>query len=192
MLWALVKFLSWIWVPLDLEHRCSESSWVKQPSHKKHTWYMFTAKWILAQKLRIPRKQFTDHMKLKKMEDQTVDALVLLKMEKKILMGRRTGTKSRAGTEEKVIQRLSHLGNHPICSHQTQSLLLMPRSACWQEPDMDVSRKALPSARALLIQMRKLAANHWTPMEELEKGLKKLKGFATPQEEQQYQPTRSP
>jgi hypothetical protein len=30
-----------------------------------------------------------------------------------------------------------------------------------------------------------------TPMEELWDGLKELKGFATPQEEQQYQPTRS-
>jgi hypothetical protein len=29
-------------------------------------------------------------------------------------------------------------------------------------------------------------------MEELEKGLKELKGFATPQEEQQYQPARAP
>jgi hypothetical protein len=29
-------------------------------------------------------------------------------------------------------------------------------------------------------------------MEELEKGLKKLKRFATPHEEQQYQPTRPP
>jgi hypothetical protein len=29
-------------------------------------------------------------------------------------------------------------------------------------------------------------------MEEVEKGLKELKGFMTPQEEQQYQPTRSP
>jgi len=29
-----------------------------------------------------------------------------------------------------------------------------------------------------------------SPMEELEKGLKEMKGFATPQEEQQYQPTR--
>jgi hypothetical protein len=29
-------------------------------------------------------------------------------------------------------------------------------------------------------------------MEELEKGLKKLKGFATPQEEQKYQLTRTP
>jgi hypothetical protein len=27
-------------------------------------------------------------------------------------------------------------------------------------------------------------------MEELEKGLKKLKGFTTPQEEKEYQPTR--
>jgi hypothetical protein len=27
-------------------------------------------------------------------------------------------------------------------------------------------------------------------MEDLEKGLKELKGFATPKEEQQYQPTR--
>jgi hypothetical protein len=31
-----------------------------------------------------------------------------------------------------------------------------------------------------------------SPTEELEKELKKLKGFATPCEEQQYQPTRSP
>jgi hypothetical protein len=29
-------------------------------------------------------------------------------------------------------------------------------------------------------------------MEELEKGLKELKGFAAPEEEQQYQPTRHP
>jgi hypothetical protein len=29
-------------------------------------------------------------------------------------------------------------------------------------------------------------------MEELEKGMKELKGFATPQEEQQYQTTRHP
>jgi hypothetical protein len=28
------------------------------------------------------------------------------------------------------------------------------------------------------------------PMEELEKGLKEMKGFVTPREKQQYQPTR--
>jgi D-ribose pyranose/furanose isomerase RbsD len=32
-----------------------------------------------AQKFRIPKIQFTDHMKLKKKEDQTVDASVLLR-----------------------------------------------------------------------------------------------------------------
>jgi hypothetical protein len=41
-----------------------------------------------------------------------------------------------------------------------------------------------------------LTANLWIkqgdPMEELEKGLKELKGFATPEEEQQYQPTGTP
>ena len=35
-------------------------------------------KWILAQKLRIPKIQFTDHMKLKKKKDQSVDTLVFL------------------------------------------------------------------------------------------------------------------
>ena len=41
-----------------------------------------------------------------------------------------------------------------------------------------------------------LTVNHLTehgvPTEELGEGLKELKGFATPWEEQQYQPTRSP
>ena len=46
---------------------------------REHTWYIFTEKWILVQKLRIPTKQFTDHMKLKKKEDQSVDILVLLR-----------------------------------------------------------------------------------------------------------------
>jgi hypothetical protein len=39
------------------------------------------------------------------------------------------GTKSRTETEEKAIQRLPHLGIHYICNQQTQTLLLMPRSA---------------------------------------------------------------
>ena len=69
-------------------------------------------------------------MKLKKMEGQNVDTSVLLRTESKILTGGNTGTKSGVGTEEKVIQRLPHLGIHPICSHQTKSLLLMPRSIC--------------------------------------------------------------
>jgi hypothetical protein len=35
-------------------------------SQKKHTWYALSDKWILAPKFRIPKMQFTDHMKLKK------------------------------------------------------------------------------------------------------------------------------
>ena len=36
-------------------------------------------KWILPQKLRIPKIQFTKHMKLKKKEDQNVDTLIVLR-----------------------------------------------------------------------------------------------------------------
>jgi len=39
-------------------------------------------------------------------------------------------TKSVAEMEGKAIQRLPHLGIHPICKQQTQTSLLMPRSAC--------------------------------------------------------------
>ena len=49
--------------------------------------YAVTDKWILAQKLRILKIQFTDHMKLKKKEDQSIDASVLLRRGNKILMG---------------------------------------------------------------------------------------------------------
>jgi hypothetical protein len=40
----------------------------------------------LAPKLGIPKIQFTDHMRLKKKRDQSVDALVLLRKGNKILM----------------------------------------------------------------------------------------------------------
>jgi hypothetical protein len=42
---------------------------------------------MLAQKLRIPKIQFTDHMKLKEKEDQGVDTSVLLRRGNKIPMG---------------------------------------------------------------------------------------------------------
>jgi hypothetical protein len=65
-------------------------------------------------------------MKLKKKENQNVDASVLLTTRNKILMGGNTETKCRAETERKLIQRLTHLGIHLICSHQTQTLLWRP------------------------------------------------------------------
>jgi hypothetical protein len=58
-------------------------------------------------------------MKLKKEEDQNVDTLFLLRMGNKIPMEGVTETMFRAETERRSIQRLSHLGIHPINNHQT-------------------------------------------------------------------------
>jgi hypothetical protein len=55
-----------------------------------------------------------------------------------------TGTKCGTETEGKAIQRLPHREIHPIYSHQTQTLLWMPRSACCQEPVISVSWEDLP------------------------------------------------
>jgi hypothetical protein len=83
------------------------------PIIKEYTWYAFTDKWILAQKLGIPKIQFTDHMELKKKEDQSMSGPVL-RTGNKILTGGNTETKCGAEIEGKAIQRLSHLGIHPI------------------------------------------------------------------------------
>jgi hypothetical protein len=69
-------------------------------------------------------------MTLKKKEEESVDASVLLRRGNKILKGRNMETKCGAETEVKAILRLPHLGIHPINRHQTQTLLQMPRSAC--------------------------------------------------------------
>jgi hypothetical protein len=76
-------------------------------------------------------------MKLKKKEDQSVDASVLLRRGNKII--KKYGDKCGAEIEGKAILRLSHLGIHRIHRHQTQTLLWMPRSACCQNPDVAVS-----------------------------------------------------
>jgi tRNA U34 2-thiouridine synthase MnmA/TrmU len=70
-------------------------------SHKRthNGMYAFTEKWLIAQKFRIPKIQFTDHKK----EDQSVEALVLLRRGKKILTGGNMETKCRAETEGKAI-----------------------------------------------------------------------------------------
>jgi hypothetical protein len=58
---------------------------------------------ILAQNLRIPTIQVTDHMKLNKKEDQSVDASVLLRRGNKIITGGRgregPGQEKRGGGE---------------------------------------------------------------------------------------------
>jgi hypothetical protein len=100
-----------------------------------------------------------------------------------------TGTKIGAETEGKAIQRLSHLGIHPICRHQTQSLLLIPRSACWQELFPERLCQGLKNTDTLQPTIRQSMG---TPMRELGEGLKKLMLFASPYEEKQSQPTRIP
>jgi hypothetical protein len=52
-------------------------------------------KWILAQKFRIPKIQFTDHMKLKKKKDHNMDTSVLLRGGINIPMGIRDKVWSR-------------------------------------------------------------------------------------------------
>jgi hypothetical protein len=69
-------------------------------------------------------------MKLNKKEDQSVVTSVLLRRGNKIPMEGVTETKCEAKTEGMTIQRLPHLGIHPIDNHQNQSLLWMPRRAC--------------------------------------------------------------
>jgi hypothetical protein len=69
-------------------------------------------------------------MKLKRKEDQNVDTLFLLRSGNKISMERVTEIKYGAETEGMTIQRLPHLGIHPINSHQNQTLLGMPTRAC--------------------------------------------------------------
>jgi hypothetical protein len=68
-------------------------------------------------------------MKLKKKEDQSLYTLFLLRMGNKIPMDGVTETKFGAEPEGMTIQRLPHLGFHPINNHQTQTL-----GRCQQEP----------------------------------------------------------
>jgi hypothetical protein len=82
------------------------------PVTKEYTWYALTDKWILTQKLRLPKIQFAKHMKLRK-EDQSVDTSFLLRMGNKIPMEEDTETKFGAETEGRTIQRLLHQGSIP-------------------------------------------------------------------------------
>jgi hypothetical protein len=69
--------------------------------------------------LRTTKIKFTNHMKLKKKENQRVDTPILLRRGNKIPMGCITETKCVAETEGMTIQRLHHLSIHTI---NTQTL----------------------------------------------------------------------
>jgi hypothetical protein len=55
-----------------------------------------------------------------------VDSLILLRRGIKISMEGVTEKKFKGETEGMTIQRLHHLGIHPISKHQIQTLLQMP------------------------------------------------------------------
>jgi hypothetical protein len=68
-------------------------------------------------------------MKIKK-EDQRVNTSFLLRIRNKIPMEGVTEAKFGAETKGWTIQRLPHLGIHPLNSHQIQTLLHMPARFC--------------------------------------------------------------
>jgi hypothetical protein len=79
-----------------------------------HTKSTLTDRWILDQKLRIPKTQLTDHMKLKKKGGQSMDTSALFRKGNKTSMGGETKTKCGAEIEGMAFQRLSQLGIYPI------------------------------------------------------------------------------
>jgi hypothetical protein len=85
---------------------------VTQSQKKPLNMHSLIDKWILAQKLRIPKIQFPKHKKIKK-EDQSVDTLFLLRIGNKIPMEGVTETEFGAETKGWTIQRLLHPGSFP-------------------------------------------------------------------------------
>jgi hypothetical protein len=69
-------------------------------------------------------------MKLMKKKGKSVDTSSLLRMGNKIPMEEVTETKFGAEIKGWTIQRLPHPVIHPIISHQTQTLLLIPARLC--------------------------------------------------------------
>ena len=118
-----------------------------------------------------------------------MDTLVLLSRGNKIPTEGDAETKCGAESEGNTIQRLPHLVIHPIYSYKIQTLLLVPTRTCSLELDIAVTWEALLvhdkyrggySQPAIYLCTR-------SPTGELVKGPKDLKGFAAPQEEQQYE-----
>jgi hypothetical protein len=128
------------------------------------------------------KMQFAKHMKIKEKEGQSMDAWVLLRRGYKIPLSGITETTCEAETEGMTNQRLLHLGIHPINNHQNQTLLWMPTRACWQELDIAVSWEALPVPDKYRrgCSQPSIGWSTGSPVKELEKVSKELKGFAVP------------
>jgi hypothetical protein len=137
---------------------------------------------ILAQKIRILKIQFVKHMKLKKKDDQSVDMSPLLRIGNKTSLEGVTETKFGAEMKGWIIQRLPHLGIHPLISHQMLTLLHTIARFCRKDTDIAVSCEAIPVPGKYRSECSQsaIAWNTGPPMEELEKVPKELKLSATP------------
>jgi hypothetical protein len=110
-----------------------------------------------------------------------VDTTFLFRIGNKIPTEVVTETKFIAEDEERTIQRLPDLEIHPINSHQIQTLLHMPTRICSQDPATAVSCEALlvPGKYRSGCSQLSIGWNTVSPVEELEKVPKELKGSAT-------------
>jgi hypothetical protein len=95
----------------------------------------------------------------------------LLRMGNKIPTEGVTETKFGAETKGWTIQRLPHLGIHPIISLQTQTLLQMPERFFLKDSDVAVSCEAMPVPGKYRsgCSQSSIGWNTEPPMEELEK-----------------------
>jgi hypothetical protein len=75
-------------------------------------------------------------------------------------------TMSGAETGGKAIHRLPHLGIHLICWHQTQTLLLMPKSDYRKEPSISVPWETLPELNQYRCSYTQtnIGLSMWNPM----------------------------
>ena len=155
------------------------------PITKEHTWRALTDKLILDQKTRsleYPRYNSQTTWNSWKRKTIVWTHQSILEGLNKALMEGVTELQCGVETDEMTIQRLTHLGIHPIYNHQAQTLLWRPTRACWQEPDISVSWEALPVPDKYRggCSQPSIGLSTGSPMKELEKVSKEPKGFAAP------------
>jgi hypothetical protein len=91
-----------------------------------------------------------------------------------------------AQTEGTTIQGPTYFRTHPVCRHQTPTLLLLPRGTSWQEPGVAVPREDLPAlddCRCYCSQPN-IRLSSGTSVGEQGKVLEEHRELTTPQEEQ--------
>jgi hypothetical protein len=119
-------------------------------------------------------------MKLKKKEDQSVDTLILLRRGNKMPMEGVTETKCESETEGMTIQILPHLAIHLLTTTKNRHYCrcqqeLVDRSLIKLSPERLCQCLTNTEVDA---QQPSIGRSTGSPLKELEKVLKELKGFA--------------